>query len=120
MEFFIADPNVERLPPDKTRFLNLQAEPYPDGTRLRVSLELTPFQQRPTIELMLTSPDGSQAAAASIIEPMAWKLELTLHIRDHQTNVLNYTLTASLHYPELGELDRREIPIDLSSLNKTK
>jgi hypothetical protein len=120
MEFFIADPNVERLPPDKTHILDLQAEPYPDGTRLRVSLELTPFQQRPSIELVLISPDGSRAATASIIEPMAWKLELTLHIRDRQANTPKYTLMASLNYPELGEMDRREIPIDLTPINKTK
>ena len=61
MEFFLTDPQVGRLPPEVTRILDLRVESYPDGKRVRVRLELTPFQQRPYIELTLaahlSSPD---------------------------------------------------------------
>jgi hypothetical protein len=114
MEFFLNDPEIPRLPPEQTRLLDLRAEPYPDGQRLRVALDLTPFKARPYIELKLTDDRGVEAATASIVEPMAWKLELTLHIRNAITPGGKYTLLASLSYPDLGEVDRRQISLEVS------
>jgi hypothetical protein len=111
MEFFLIDPNIERLPPTDTRLLDLRGDPYPDGKRLRVALEITPFLKRPSIELTLTDPSGEQAALASVIEPMAWKLELTLHNRIPDPVAGTYNLTATLTYPDLGEVDRRSLSI---------
>ena len=115
MEFFINDPNIQRSPPAGTRLLNLGAEPDPDGKRLRVTLEVTPFQQRPDIELSLTDSTGIEIATASIIEPVGWKLELNLHIRKYALTAGKYTLAASLSYPDLGEVDWHiliiEVPI---------
>ncbi|MGB8214989.1 MAG: hypothetical protein WCE68_15685 [Anaerolineales bacterium] len=113
MEFFINDPLIERQPPVETRLLDLRAEPDPNGQRLRVALELTPFQQRPDIELSLTNSTGSEVASASIIEPVGWKLELTLHIRTIIPTAEKYTLAASLSYPGLGEVDRRTLIIEI-------
>jgi len=112
MEFFFADPNVERMEPSRTRLLGLNAEPYSDGKRLRVSLELTPFKQRPDIELILNDSSGQAAATASIVEPAGWKLEVTLHVRAPDPGG-SYRLAASLSYADLGEVDRREIAIEI-------
>jgi hypothetical protein len=117
MEFFLNDPNIQRFPPKETHIRELGADPYPDGTRLRVTLELTPFQQRPTIELQLVDPEGQEAASASIIEPASWKLELTLHIRTSATPGGAYKLLAHLNYPEEGEVDRREVSIQVKPQN---
>jgi hypothetical protein len=117
MEFLFADPGIERLSPDKTRILVLQATPDPDGKRLKVFLELTPFQQRPTIEIDLTGPDGEPVASTSIIEPMQWKLELTLHIRGAAPIPGAYTLQARLFYPELGQTDQSRITLNLPAEN---
>lgn len=114
MDVFFLDPNVERLPPEATRLLDLRAEPYPDGQRIRIGLDLTPFQKRPYLELSLTDPDGLTCSSASIVEPMGWKLELTLHNRSAYPTPITLTLTAILSYPDLGEIDRRQIPIDVS------
>jgi hypothetical protein len=81
MDAFFLDPNVERLPPESTRLLDLRAEPYPDGLRIRIGIELTPFLKRPNLELTLTDSHGQDCGSTSILEPMGWKLELTLHIR---------------------------------------
>ena len=89
----------------------LRAEPDPDGKRLRIALDLTPFQQRPYIELSLTDSDGIEVASASIVEPVGWKLELTLHIRKIGATAGNYSLAASLSYPDLGEVDRRTLTV---------
>ena len=118
MEFFINDPNLIRYAPADVRLLDLRAEADGEKKRLRVALELTPFQQRPNIELNLTDPEGNEAASASIIEPVGWKLELTLHIRRVDSADGKYTLAASLSYPELGEIDRRTLIVDVSATAK--
>ena len=60
MEFFLNDPNVPRLPPEKTRFVNLKAELNQDRNFFRVTLELTPFQQSPDIEIKLLDRSGAE------------------------------------------------------------
>jgi hypothetical protein len=118
MEFFINDPNIIRYPPAETHLIDLRANPEPDGKRLRVTLDLTPFQQRPIIELALTDSDETEVASASIIEPVGWKLELNLHIRKTGPTNGKYTLSAILSYPELGEIDRRILIIEIPILAK--
>ncbi|MCJ7584675.1 MAG: hypothetical protein MUO30_07890 [Anaerolineales bacterium] len=122
MEFFLTDQQVTRLPPEEIRILYLRAETYPDGKRVRVSLELTPFQQRPYIELTLNDPDGNEVSSASIVEPMGWKLELTLHLRPSTSlpglparagRAKIYTLTVHLTYPDMGEIDQREVTVQI-------
>jgi hypothetical protein len=113
MEFFLNDPNIVRYPPAEIHLLELRAIPDPDGKRLRVTLELTPFLQRPLLELELIDSVGSKVASASIIEPVGWKLELTLHIRKTGPTNGKYTLSVSLSYPELGEIDLRTITVEV-------
>jgi hypothetical protein len=115
MDFFFNDPDLQRFPPEETRLLDLRANPYSDGRRIRIGLDLTPFQEKPSIEITLTDTAGLLSGMASILEPMAWKLELTLHIRKHENTAGTYSLAASIQYPELGEVDRREITVEIPS-----
>ena len=98
MEFFFPEDNLQRMTPEETRITSLTAEPYPDGYRLRVNIEITPFQKRPHIEVELSDADGREVASSSIIEPMSWKIEFTMHIRGELRNP--YTLEAKLFYPD--------------------
>ena len=98
MDFFFPEDNLQRMTPEETRILDLNAEPYPDGYRLRVNIEITPYQKRPHIEVLLTGADGEEIASTSIVEPMSWKLEFTMHIRGELNNP--YTLEAKLFYPD--------------------
>ena len=98
MDFFFPEDNQQRMTPEETRILVLNAEPYPDGYRLRVNIEITPYQKRPHIEVMLSDADGEEIASTSIVEPMSWKLEFTMHIRGELNNP--YTLEAKLFYPD--------------------
>ncbi|MEZ0397286.1 MAG: hypothetical protein ABWK53_12765 [Anaerolineales bacterium] len=125
MDAFFLDPNLERFPPESVHILDLRAEPYPDGRRVRVAIELTPFLQRPNLELELTNAEGAPCGSATLVEPMGWKLELTMHIRPQARDTSHltpdtshltpdtYTLTALLLYPDLGETDRRQIAFEL-------
>ncbi len=98
MEFFFPEDNLNRATPEETKITTLTAQPYPDARRIRVNLEITPFQKRPYIEITLTDADNNEIAATSIVEPLSWKLELTMHIRGQLNNP--YTLNAKLYYPE--------------------
>ncbi len=98
MDFFFPEDNLQRMTPEETRILDLNAEPYPDGYRLRVNIEITPYQKRPHIEVLLSGADGEEIASTSIVEPMSWKLEFTMHIRGELNNP--YTLEAKLFYPD--------------------
>ena len=98
MDFFFPEDNLTRATPEETRITSLTAEPYPDGYRLRVNIETTPFQKRPHIEAILTDANGDEIASTTLIEPMSWKLEFTMHIRGELNNP--YTLEAKLYYPD--------------------
>ncbi len=98
MDFFFPEDNLTRMTPEETHITALSAEPYPDGYRLHVNIEITPFQKRPHVEVMLSDAAGDEIASTSLIEPMSWKLEFTMHIRGELNNP--YTLEAKLFYPE--------------------
>lgn len=98
MDFFLPEDNLQRAVPEETRITSLTAQPYPDGYRLRVNIEMTPFQQRPHLEVVLKDADHDEIASSSIIEPLGWKIEFTMHIRGELNNP--YTLEARLFYPE--------------------
>ncbi len=130
MEFFFeseTNPNIQKLPPEEVRILNLTAEPHPDRRRVHVSIEVTPFEKSPHMEVVLLDPLGAEAGVVSIIEPMNWKFEFTLHIRGEAQDG-DYSLSTRLFYPpdidpedpaprvpddEIPDTDRRQITFAL-------
>lgn len=98
MDFFLPEDHLQRAVPEETRITSLTAKPYPDGYRLRVNIEMTPFQKRPHLEVVLNDADNQEIASSSIIEPLGWKIEFTMHIRGELNNP--YTLQARLFYPD--------------------
>lgn len=130
MDIFLQDPNEIPLPPADVRIESLTAEPYPDGRRVRVALSVTPFQQRPTLDLTIHNAAGDLVSQASIIESMTRKIELTLHLRGPQP-LGAHRLEAVLFYekrlpapedqsappppPEIQLVDRRQLDFDIQA-----
>ena len=98
MDFFFPEDNLNRMTPEETHITSLSAKPYPDGYRLHVNIEMTPFQKRPHLEVLLNDNDGNEIASTTIVEPLNWKIEFTMHIRGELNNP--YTLNAKLYYPD--------------------
>lgn len=119
MEFYFPDqhPDIRRLPPEQVRILDLQAEPYPDGQRVHVNLEITPFEKRPHLEVTLSDAQGNEVGSVSIVEPMSWRLEFTMHIRGYPNAGL-YTLLVRLYYPEM-DLEGLEVDTSVNDQQDT-
>ena len=98
MDFFFPEDNLARAVPEETKIISIAVETYPDGRRLRVNFEVTPFQKRPYIEVTIYNANGDEIASTSIVEPLSWKLELTMHVRGEILNP--YRLNARLYYPD--------------------
>ncbi|MCQ3939238.1 MAG: hypothetical protein DPW18_19665 [Chloroflexi bacterium] len=111
MEFFFPEDHLTRAVPEETHIASLTAEPYPDGRRLRVNMQITPFQKRPHIEVTLDNADGEEVASASIVEPLGWRLEFTMHIRGELRSP--YTLNARLYYPDGPSDEVRRFSFDV-------
>jgi hypothetical protein len=99
MEFFFPEDGLTRTPPEETRILSLKAEPYQDDRRVHVMLEMSPFEKRPHLELVLSDCLRKELSSASFIEAMTWTLEFTMHIRE-EPNAGPLTLEARLLYPD--------------------
>ncbi|HNB52841.1 MAG TPA: hypothetical protein PK530_12910 [Anaerolineales bacterium] len=102
MDIFFQDPDDIPLPPNEVRIRKFALQPYPDGRRVRVYLEITPFQKKPSAEIYLLNPAGQPAGNVSIIETIDPRLEMTLHLRGALTSG-TYTARADLFYQDLPE-----------------
>ena len=99
MDIFFQDPSDIPLPPEEVRIRQFRAEPWPDHRRVRVYLEITPFQKRPNGEIKITDATGTEVANLSIIETIDPKMDFTVHLR---ADVLGgvYTASATVYYYE--------------------
>ncbi|MBN2149333.1 MAG: hypothetical protein JW726_18240 [Anaerolineales bacterium] len=104
MDIFLRDLNEVPLPPEEVRLRALRAEARPDGHRVKVYIEIDPFQKRPSLQVVILDARGEEMAQASILETMVQKLELTLHLRQPHPGA-SYTLAATLYYQKLPTQD---------------
>ena len=97
MDIFFTDPNDVPLPPEDVHIRKFTAEPWPDKHRVRVYLEISPFQKQPSGEIVITDAHGRQVAVANFIETMVANMEINLHLRaDHTLG--SYQVSATLFY----------------------
>ena len=97
MDIFFQDPSEVPLPPEEVRIRDIFAEPWPDGRRVRVFLEVDPFQKRPSAELVISNDKGEEVAQTSIVEALTRKMELNMHLSEPNP-AGTYTLKIILYY----------------------
>jgi hypothetical protein len=121
MDIFFTDPSEIPLPPEQVRIRELRADPSPDGKRVRVYLEVDPFQKRPSVDLAILDQEGEEIATASIIESMTRKMELTMHLRRGVPGN-SFTLHATLYFAALPEFDAEQgsAPIERTQVDSTE
>jgi hypothetical protein len=85
-------------PRDKIRIERLEAQPYADGWRAKITIDVTPFQERPSLEIRVRSGEKRPVAELSVIETMHRHMEFTVHIRGVQSPVGEYVAEVDLYY----------------------
>ena len=103
IQFF--EPEEAPLPPDEIAFREFVVEPLADGRRVRLSLSITPFQQRPSIEVEILDPGQQQVSLTSVVEATEPSMSLTMHIRG-EARTGEYTAIARLYYPPQPPVDQ--------------
>ncbi len=110
MDIFFTDPNEIPLPPEDVRIREFRAEPWPDGQKIRIFLEVDPTQKRPSAEFTLVNPQGEPVSSISIVESMTRKIEVNMHLRSTPVPG-EYLLNAILYFDQLNpESEKDHIP----------
>lgn len=107
-------PSPNARPRADVRFLGLRVEPWPDGRRVKILIDLTPFQELPNLEITILDAHSNEAAHTAIIENADEKLVFTMHLRGGQPESEEFLLHATLGYPDLPDVDRAEIRFSLA------
>lgn len=110
LEFY--EPEEIPQPPEAVKIENLAARVYPDGRRVRLDIQITPFLERPNLELKITNDQGQEVATLSVIETMDAHFEMTAHLRGPQP-VGRYTLRGELFYDPEAPHKVTEITFDV-------
>jgi hypothetical protein len=94
--------------PDDVHIHSFDVEPYPDGRRLKCTLEITDFNTSPDAEIIIEDHEGHTVASSNIVGLINSTAMFTVHIRE-PTQARSYTARVSLTYPDEGLVDQKEI-----------
>jgi hypothetical protein len=89
-------------PRAEVRFGEIAVRPYPDGRRMKLHFSLTPFLERPSVDMAVTNLAGSEVASLHLIEAMDTAFDFTVHLRGPEPRG-PHLLRLVLFYPESDE-----------------
>lgn len=107
MDIFFDNPNDPPVPPDEVAIRSLTVQPYEDRRRVVVDFEITPFQEKPNLEIDVHNQEGNLVATFSVVEAIEHKMSFTLHLREEAPGG-GYTLSMVVFYTDLASLDEEE------------
>jgi hypothetical protein len=107
MDIFFDNPNDPPVPPDEVAIRNLTVKPYEDGRRVAVDFEITPFQEKPNLEIDVHNKNGDLVATFSVVEAIEPKMSFTLHLREESPRG-GYTLSMVVFYTDLAAMDEEQ------------
>lgn len=95
---------------EEVRLNNLGLYVHEDGRRVAVGFDLTPFRERPCLEVRVVNARGEKAGWLNVIETLNTNFSLTMHLRDKEPTDL-YEATAIVYYqtPETERLDVHQV-----------
>lgn len=85
-------------PREKVKIEDVRIAPYPEGTRIHVEVDVTPFRERPNLLLAIHDENDQLVAELNIIETMHFNMEFTMHLRGVADPAGAYSLTVELFY----------------------
>jgi hypothetical protein len=118
MDIEFVDPEEIPQAPEDVRFREVSAEPIPDNRRVRLTINVLPFQQPPDIEIEVTNPAGQSVTEATVIGVPNKRISLTVHLRDGIVEGV-YRFQFSLGYQDIGIVDRTELELKIPGSEDT-
>ncbi|MEM7800491.1 MAG: hypothetical protein AAF633_14950 [Chloroflexota bacterium] len=112
IQFFDESDHTPRMRED-VRLLRTRLEVAPEGKRVAIDFELTPFIERPTIELRLFDDEQRPAGLLKIIETLDTFNRVVMHLRDSQTTS-HYTFNIRVYFANIDE-DMQRMDVDEQS-----
>ncbi|MCP4424982.1 MAG: hypothetical protein GY803_10850, partial [Chloroflexi bacterium] len=70
---------------------------HEDGRRVAVGFDVTPFLERPSLQVTFTNERGEEAGSLHVIETLQTNFSLTVHLRDKEPTD-TYVVTAVVYY----------------------
>ncbi len=105
---FYEDPILLPRVPKEVRFNQIGLFMHEDGGRFVVGFDLTPFEERPSIQVFVTDESGENVTSLTIIESLKTNFHLTMHLPGHESNGL-YNVSALLFYQSM---DKEKLIVD--------
>ena len=103
---FYDDPNEGPKAREDVRFNRLGLYMYPEDRQVAVGFDITPFLEKPSIEVTIINEVGIEAASLNVIEAMQPNFSLIMHLRD-QAPTETYQVEAILYYPAIDDQEAR-------------
>jgi hypothetical protein len=99
---FYDDPKGGPKARSDVRFNRLGLFMYPENRQVAVGFDMTPFFEKPSIEVSIINERGENAASLSVIEAMQPNFSLIMHLRDPMPTD-KYKVEAVLYYQSLED-----------------
>ena len=94
---FFSDPENQPRSREDVRIKQIGLYVHEGGRRVTFGLELTPFLERPCIDVEMSNAQGKPAGSLSVIEQVTPNFSLVLHLRD-DVSIDPYRLQAVIYY----------------------
>lgn len=107
MDIFFSETGDPPVPPSEVRFKELVGQVWPDGRRVQVIIELTPFLKKPNLQLRIANSDGEVVASLEVVEAIDFKMDFTMHLRESQPSG-KYHINAQIFYTDLDRYTEEE------------
>lgn len=105
---FYDDPNDRPVMREDVRIRDMQLEVSPEGRRVAVDFDITPFIERPSIQLFVVNASGEKAGSLTVIETLDNKFGLVIHLRDKEPTE-TYEIHAHVYYASLEDGTRQTV-----------
>ena len=116
---FFDDPTRGPVPREDVRFKGLGLYMYEDQLRVAVGFDITPFRERPNIDVSLRDDEGGEVASLHVIEALEPNFNLTMHFRDAAVSDV-CEVEAVLYYTSQENGGRMVVDTIRKTLNRTK
>ena len=102
-------PQDDAAEPKDVKIIALNAEPMPEIQKVRVTIQLTPFQSLPDLYFSIQDEQAAEVASVNMIETVLDQLNFVMHIRKNKESIPgSYTLSCQVIYRDIGTVDTQE------------